>query len=151
MPKKTFDAPVTPPRYLKFRFHVPIIAPVLVGASKLPMAREKCKGMVNHGDFVLNADFSQARPAKSSSDNWPAELAWICPDCKSENWFMLSRSDGRSFESCKSNCDKCGKIYVVIEGYIHRMEKGCDTCDKRIDCMLIQRAEVVSLSMEETL
>jgi hypothetical protein len=151
MPKKSFDAPVTPPRYLKFRFHVPVIAPVTVGASKLPMAREKCKGMVQHGDFVLSADFSQARAAKSSPDNWPAELAWICPDCKTENWFLLSRGDSRSYESCKDRCRDCSKTYVVVEGYIHRMESGCDTCDKRIECLLIQRAEVVTLSMEEAL
>lgn len=128
-----------------------MIAPVTIGASKLPMAREKCKGMVNHGDFVLNADFTQARPAKSSSDNWPAELAWICPGCNSENWFMLSRSDGRNYETCGDRCRTCAKSFIVIEGYIHRMQSGCDTCDKRIECLLIQRAEVVTLNVEDTL
>jgi hypothetical protein len=31
------------------------------------------------------------------------------------------------------------------------MQSGCDTCDKRIECLLIQRAEVVTLNVEDTL
>lgn len=146
MPKKRTSPPPPAPRYLKFRFHVPFIIPVSVGASKLPMAREKCKGMMQHGDYVLNLDTASAHPMRSHPDNWIAEIAWTCPDCQTENWFTLNHD-----RTCKDRCTSCSKLFVVIEGFIHRMEKGCDTCDKRIECLLDQRAEVVTIPMEETL
>jgi hypothetical protein len=129
---------------LKFRFMIPIVAPVVVGASKLPMAREKCKRLVSNDEFWQHIELEGARKGKGHWESWDAEIAWICPSCSAENWFPI-----KDTWSCSAFCRSCGKDSIVIEGFIHRNKKGCNDCDRRIECLPVSRAQVVTMTPEE--
>ncbi len=139
MPKKK-------PRYLKFKFEVNLVVPVIGTSTNLPNGRKKVVDSLKYGDFVLNVgDLSQARVGKGDPATWPAYLAWTCPGCGEERWFTLG------VETCTDWCPRCQKTYIIIEGYIKREEGGCNACGERINCLLIPHAKPVTVEQEDSL
>jgi len=134
------------PRFLKFRFHVPLVVPICQPATNIVNARKQMHDALKHGDVIVSPpELGSATMHKADPQSWKAELAWRCPDCEHEQWFPLSSK----WETCFGHCRSCGKKFIVIQGYIKRDQGGCDACSERLACLTTPHAKPVYVSEDD--
>jgi hypothetical protein len=128
--------PVDEQANLKFKFYVPAHVEIEYrGPDKESAARALALGL-ERGEAVLHIrSLRELRFDTFKSEDWDAEVQWTCPECGEKYWFDLRK------RNCYGTCTKCKIKYVVIEGYAYWFSKKCDSCPKRLECLLIPRLD----------
>jgi hypothetical protein len=121
--------------HLKFAFWVPALARIEYRGPDKEQASEALSQALARGEAIFYIkDIREIQWDLKRPNEWGAEVQWKCPSCGYDrNWFDLRR------RNCFSHCAECGKKLVIVEGYAYWHAKGCASCPRRMECLLVER------------
>ena len=119
---------------LRFKFYVPATLEIVYRGTDVVTAATALAQGLQRGEVSLHVrDLNKLQLQTFHPEQWDAKVEWQCPDCSKRHWFDLRK------RNCYGTCLMCKKKWVVVEGYAYWHHRGCDSCPKRLECLLIPR------------